>query len=203
MIAPAITQRVTALAILLLLTACGLPRNVVVLMPDENGAVGQAIVSSDGKTAELDRPFAIVETNPGQAPGKVTMAAKEQVDKEFSRTLAATPPAPKVFRVFFANAQATLDAADRAVLDTAIAAAKASSPVDISVVGHADAIGNNAGANLPLSLQRARTVRNALVAGGVPPGVIDIAYFGASQPLVPNKPGISEPLNRRVEITIR
>jgi peptidoglycan-associated lipoprotein len=200
---PAIDHRGAALAILLLLSACGLPRNVVVLIPDENGAVGKAIVSNDGRTAELDRPFAIVETNPGQAPGTISVATKGQVDKEFSRTLAATPQAPKVFRVYFANAQATLDAADRAVLATAIAAAKASSPVDISVVGHTDAIGNSTEANLPLSLRRARTVRNALVAAGISRDVIDIAYFGANQPVVPNKPGLSEPLNRRVEITIR
>jgi peptidoglycan-associated lipoprotein len=196
-------SRVAALAILLLLAACGLPRNMVVLIPDENGAVGKAIVSNDGRTAELDRPFAIVETKPGQAPGTISVATKEQVDKEFSSALAATPQAPKVFRVLFANGQATLDAADRAVLDTAIAAAKASSPVEISVVGHTDAIGSNSAANLPLSLRRAQTVRNALVAADISSDVIDIAYFGASQPLVPNKPGISEPLNRRVEITIR
>jgi outer membrane protein OmpA-like peptidoglycan-associated protein len=46
-------------------------------------------------------------------------------------------------------------------------------------------------------------VRSALVAAGIPPEIIDIAYFGANQPLVPNKPSIPEPLNRRVEITIR
>jgi OOP family OmpA-OmpF porin len=195
--------RVAVLAFLLLLGACGLPRNLVVLIPDENGVVGKAIVRSDGKAAELDRPFAIVETNPGQAPGKVALATKEQVDKEFAVALAATPPAPLAFHVFFANAQADLDAKARAVLDSVIAAAKASPPVEIDVVGHTDAIGNNADENMPLSLRRAETVRNALVSAGIPPDVIDIAYFGANDPLVPNRPGVPEPLNRRVEITMR
>jgi outer membrane protein OmpA-like peptidoglycan-associated protein len=195
--------RVVALAFLMLLGACGLPRNLVVLIPDEDGSVGNAIVRNDGKAAELDRPFAIVETNPGQAPGKVAMATREQVDREFAVALAATPPAPMVFRVFFANAQADLDAKAHDVLDAAIAAAKASSPVEIGVTGHTDAIGYSADENLPLSQRRAETVRNALIAAGIPSELIDIAFFGANHPLVPNKPGVPEPLNRRVEITIR
>jgi outer membrane protein OmpA-like peptidoglycan-associated protein len=195
--------RLAMLAALLLLAGCGLPRNVVVLLPDENVTVGKALVSNAGTTAALDRPFATVETNPGQAPGNIAMATKEQVDTEFSGALAATPPAPKLFRIFFANAQATLDAADRAVLDEAIATAKGMGHVDISVVGHTDAIGHSTEENLPLSRRRAETVRNALVAGGIPRAVIDVAYFGPNQPLVSNRPGVPEPLNRRVEITVR
>lgn len=195
--------RAATLALLLLLTACGLPRNMIVLVPDENGVTGKAIVSNEGKTVELDRPFAVVEATPGRAPGNIAVAGKEEIDKAFAGALAATPPAPEVFRLYFANADATLNAASRAVLDNAIAAAKASPVVDVSVAGHTDAIGHSAAANLPLSRHRAETVRNALVAGGISPAVIDIAYFGDSQPVVPNRPGTSEPLNRRVEITIR
>lgn len=192
-----------ASVILLLLAGCGLPRNVVVLIPDENGTVGKAVVSNEGNSVELDTSFAAAEIGPGQAPHKITAASKAQVDKEFFAALAATPQAPRVFRLFFANAQAELDAEARAVLETAIAAAKATPHVDIEIAGHTDAIGNSADENPPLSLRRAETVRHALVAAGIPPQVIDIASFGASDPLVPNKPGVPEPLNRRVEITVR
>jgi OOP family OmpA-OmpF porin len=195
--------RLAMLTALLLLAGCGLPRNVVVLLPDENGTVGKALVSNAGTTAALDRPFATVETNAGKVPGKVAIAAKAQVDNEFAGALAATPQVPRVFRIFFANAKANLDAADRAVLDEAVVAAKAMGHVDISIVGHTDAIGHSTEENLPLSRRRAETVRNALVAGGIPAAVIDVAYFGPNQPLVPNRPGVPEPLNRRVEITVR
>jgi OOP family OmpA-OmpF porin len=195
--------RLAILAVVLLLAACGLPRNVVVLIPDESGAVGKALVSNSGATEELDRPFAAVETKAGQAPGKIVISTKAQVDAEFAGALAATPPAPKVFRLFFANARAALSATDRAMVNEAIAATRAMAPVDISVVGHTDAIGHTAEENIPLSRRRAETVRDALVAGGVPRDAIDIAYFGPNQPLVPNKPGVPEPLNRRVEITVR
>jgi outer membrane protein OmpA-like peptidoglycan-associated protein len=193
-----------ALILALLLTDCGhLPQNLVVLIPDEDGATGRAIVSNARKTAELDRSFTLVETRPGQPPGMVVMATKEQIDTEFASVLNGTPQAPIIFRVFFGNAQSDLDAPARTVLDTTIAAAKASSYVNISVVGNTDAIGNSAGENLPLSQRRAESVRDALVAAGISADMIDISYFGANNPLVPNVPGVAEPLNRRVDITIR
>lgn len=196
--------RIATLALVLLLAACGgLPGNVVVLIPDENGGVGKAMVTSKGSTVGLDGAFASAETDPGQAPAKIAPATKEQVDKEFAGALAATPRVPAVFRVFFANARSDLDAKAIAVLDMAVATANATPNLDISVVGHTDALGNNTGENMPLSLHRAETVRAALVAAGIPAAVIDIAYFGANDPLVPNRPGVPEPRNRRVEITIR
>ncbi len=195
--------RVAAIALLALLAACGLPGNVVILIPDENGTVGKALVNNVGATVELDAPFAAAEINTGQAPGRIAATTKEQIDREFAGALAATPQAPMVFRIFFANGQADLDAKARAVLDTAISAAKATPHLDISVVGHSDAIGHSAEENLPLSRRRAEAVRKALVAAGIPPEVIDIAYYGANDPLVPNKPGVPEPLNRRVEVTVR
>jgi len=196
--------RIAPLALILLLAACGgLPGNVVVLIPDENGEIGKAMVTSKGSTVGLDGAFAGAETEPGQAPAKIAATTKEQVDKEFAGALAATPRVPAVFRVFFANARADLDAKAIAVLDAAIAAAKATPNLDVSVVGHTDALGSNTDENMPLSLHRAEAVRSALVVAGVPSAVIDIAYFGANDPLVPNRPGLPEPLNRRVEITIR
>lgn len=196
--------RGTLLALLLLLTACGgLPDNVVVLVPDEDGTVGRAIVSGHGGSAELDGAYASVEANPGEAPGKVTTAKQDAVNRVFAGVLAATPRAPVVLRVFFANASAELDDKARATLKDAVAAAKATPNADLSIIGHTDAIGNTSTENIPLSLHRAEAVRDVLVAAGVPAEIIQIGYFGPNDPLVPNKPGVPEPLNRRVEITIR
>jgi outer membrane protein OmpA-like peptidoglycan-associated protein len=190
--------------LLLLLAACGgLPDNVVVLVPDEDGSVGKAVVSGHGKSAELAGAYASVEANPGEAPGKVQVAKQAEVDKAFAGALAGTPRAPVVFRVFFANASAELDAKARATLIEAASAAKSAANADLSIIGHTDAIGNKDTQNIPLSLHRAEAVRDVLVAAGVSPDLIQLGYFGPNDPLVPNKPGVPEPLNRRVEVTIR
>jgi outer membrane protein OmpA-like peptidoglycan-associated protein len=76
------------------------------------------------------------------------------------------------------------------------------SNIDVSVVGHADATESDA-YNSTLSLRRAQIIRDALVAAGIPNGVIVIDYLGANNPLISVPRGASEPRNRRVEVTIR
>jgi outer membrane protein OmpA-like peptidoglycan-associated protein len=95
-----------------------------------------------------------------------------------------------------------LDTKSRGDFAAAIAAAKGTPNVDISVVGHADATGSDA-ENLALSLRRADTVRDALTAAGVPTDVIEVTYHGPNNPRVPTPRGVPEPRNRRVEVTIR
>jgi len=103
---------------------------------------------------------------------------------------------------YFQTGSAEPDPRSRDKLTAAITAAKATANIDISVVGHADATGSDS-YNSALSLRRAQSVRNILVAEGVPSDVIEIAYHGANNPLVPTPRGVPELRNRRVEVTIR
>src|SRR5262245_44288698 len=57
----AMATRMAAVVLLLALAACGLPANVVVLIPDENGTIGKVVVREGASTAELDKPFASVD----------------------------------------------------------------------------------------------------------------------------------------------
>ena len=47
------------------LAACGLPGNVIVLMPDDNGSVGTITVANAGGTVQLDQKLQAVETRSG------------------------------------------------------------------------------------------------------------------------------------------
>lgn len=78
----------------------------------------------------------------------------------------------------------------------------------VEVTGHTDRIGS-AASNEVLSMARANSVRDILVANGVPRGVIHTAGMGARQPVVDCKPtsardALIECLtpNRRVEIEV-
>ena len=195
-------RRWAVVALLLTVSGCGLPTNVAILLPEDNGNVGQAVIKNSGGTASLDTPYAAVGAGSAHSLGTSFSADRAEVTSEFGRVLAATPRAPTHFIVYFITGQAVVDPRSSGTLATAIAAAKSTPNEDISVVGHADATGSDA-ENLDLSLRRADLVRNQLVAGGVPAGVIEVTYHGANNPLVPTKRGVPEPRNRRVEITIR
>lgn len=71
----------------------------------------------------------------------------------------------------------------------------------ISVEGHTDARGSDA-LNNRLSNERASSVRNALVAGGVDAGRISSSGFGKTQPVADNNTAEGRQQNRRVEVIV-
>jgi OmpA-OmpF porin, OOP family len=196
------TMRLVALVWLMALTGCGLPSNVVILIPDENGMVGTVMVHEGASTVELDRPLTAVNAGSEVSLRNVFAAQQPEVDSEFTGALEATPRSPVVYILYFQTGLTELDTKSRGDFAAAIAAAKGTPNVDISVVGHADATGSDA-ENLALSLRRADTVRDALIAAGVPAEIIEVTYHGANNPRVPTLRGVPEPRNRRVEVTIR
>jgi OmpA-OmpF porin, OOP family len=195
-------MRMVALVLLLTLVGCGLPANVVVLLPDENGSVGKVVVHEGATTAELDKPLATVNAGSEGSLQNLFVAQQADVDGEFAGALAATPRAPVAYILYFLTGSTELDPSSRGDLDRAIATAKGTPNEDISVVGHADSTGSDA-ENLTLSLRRAEAVRGALIAAGVPSGIIEVTYHGANNPRVPTPRGVPEPRNRRVEVDIR
>lgn len=114
------------------------------------------------------------------------------------RPVAAVPDA---FVVFFAFDRSSLTPASLAVIDEAVASARAEGDADFSITGHADRAGPS-DYNVDLSLRRANSVRDALLARGVSPAKISVAARGESEPAVPTPDGVREPANRRVEIIL-
>jgi outer membrane protein OmpA-like peptidoglycan-associated protein len=200
--APSWRPPILAVLACLVLARCGLPANVVVLVPDDDGKIGRAMITGSGATVDLNGSFAAVQTTPGQKLGAAFVADQQDVARAFASTVAAKPRAPAVFTLYFIAGQAELDPKSKPEIANVIAAAKATANADISVVGHADATGGD-DINQIISRRRAQVVRDALVAGGVDPALIVIEYHGANNPRIKTAPGVPEPLNRRVEVTIR
>ena len=73
---------------------------------------------------------------------------------------------------------------------------------EITVIGHTDRV-DSASLNDALSLKRAEAVRQALIEAGIAALRIEVAGSGEREPLVPTEDEVSEPRNRRVEISVR
>ena len=71
----------------------------------------------------------------------------------------------------------------------------------VEIEGHTDNIGTNE-FNLWLSLQRAQTVKDYLVAKGIDPNRLVVKGFGEEQPRATNKTPQGRALNRRIEFKI-
>lgn len=196
------SKRLIALGIVAVLTACGLPANVVVLIPDEAGTVGRVAVAHHGVQEELSASYEATGTGDSTRSGQVFVADRGLVETVFARALATTPRAPTVYVIYFVLGQTNVDPRSTDTLEAAVNSSRSTVDPDISVVGHTDAIGDD-NENLALSLRRAQVVRDALVGGSVPPSAIEIGYHGSNNPRVPQPRGVPEPENRRVEVTIR
>jgi len=128
---------------------------------------------------------------------------------EFNAAMAQLQPpvqegvvAPNAYIVLFDFDRSNINAAGQAVIDQLLADAAKKGGVNISATGHADRSGSE-DYNMALSLRRADSVREALIAGGIDPNTITVAGRGESEPAVPTPDGVKEQANRRVEIVLQ
>lgn len=115
---------------------------------------------------------------------------------------AGPPPTPvQTFVVYFDLGRATMSPQGRRVADAAVAAFKQSNASQIEVAGFTDTSGS-ARYDEALSRRRAETVRDYLVAHGVPLSEMTVAWHGKEDLRVPTGDHTVDAQNRRVEINI-
>ena len=121
----------------------------------------------------------------------------------YGEVLEARPPRPVTFVVRFETGSATQLTSESFAVITQLKAALASWPApQLTVVGHTDRAGT-AQSNDALSLKRAQTVGQQLIALGISASSLETAGRGEREPLVPTEDGVANAANRRVEITLR
>ena len=103
--------------------------------------------------------------------------------------------------VQFATGTADANAAARESLSKFSGIVASYPELRFNVEGHTDSMGS-AAMNQELSLKRAMTVRDYLIAQGVPASKIDVAGLGLSAPIGDNTTTDGRARNRRVEIVV-
>ncbi len=192
-----------AFGLLLALGACeSVPESVVVLLPDADGGVGKLEVSHDKGTRLLHQPHHAAALHDEHGPGEARILKPEHVEEHFGETISAQPPAAKTFILYFQLDGPRLTAASEKQLPEILAEIGRRAAPDVDVVGHTDTSGDR-DYNAVLAEWRAESVRDAIIAVGVDPAHILVSSHGEANPLVPTADGVSEPKNRRVEVTVR
>lgn len=175
---------------------------LVVLLDQEGGKTGAVVVQSGGQELLLDKARQAGSVSAGKTPESAGELSDDEIGILFGRALAAVPEAPLYYTLYFREGSNELTdesaASIRGILDTI---ANRTVP-DISVIGHSDRVGN-APANARLSLVRANSVAEMLFARGLSRDIVEITSFGETDNAVPTADGVAEPLNRRVEISVR
>jgi outer membrane protein OmpA-like peptidoglycan-associated protein len=183
---------------------------MVVLLPDPEPAdeakskptTGAATVWTRAGSADLTRERDTVVVASGRGPGPVTTIGEAELERLFGAALAALPPAPRTFTLYFRFESDELTEESARLVPSILAVVKQRPDPEVAVVGHTDTMGQ-AKANIALGLTRARFVRTLLVEAGLDTATIEVLSHGESAPLVRTPDETPEPRNRRVEITVR
>jgi outer membrane protein OmpA-like peptidoglycan-associated protein len=134
--------------------------------------------------------------------GVATHLTPRQVAK-IDRAAAAWVPVnangERVFMVFFDFEVRNMTAQAEEVAEAAAFSATLTHPANIDLVAHADAAEKHP---LAVAEGRALAVKAYLIKHGVPATRISIRNAGTTDPLVPDPPGVREPQDRRVTMTI-
>lgn len=103
--------------------------------------------------------------------------------------------------IFFETGKATLSPQSRVELEKAIDLMKANPTMIIEVGGHTDNVGDDA-FNMKLSHDRAKSVRDYLVTGGIASARVQAKGYGESNPIAANDTEDGRKANRRTEFVI-
>lgn len=188
--------------LILFLAGCG-ARNMVVLIPDHDGHVGQLLVETEGGRQILNEANQSVEVMDKKAsPAQVTKLSNEKIRSTFAEALEARPVPPVKFILYFLPDSNELTDEAKASLPEIFKTIQSRHSTDIVISGHTDTVGEKE-YNYKLAFERAQTASQILVANGANPANISVTSHGEGNPFFKTADEVAEPRNRRVEVTIK
>ena len=192
--------RYLVLASLIAFTGCASPDRIV-LLPNADGSPSAVIVKTATGERVIDQPYEAVDVSQN---GAITQSKEtsESVRARYGSALDAQPKRATTYVLYYLNGKVEMTSESRAVVNKLKEDLKTRHVPEIIVVGHTDLVGSTE-YNDELSLERAKDVRNILIATGIPDNLITISGRGKRDPVIKTADGVSEPRNRRVEISIR
>ena len=177
-------------------------QDLIVLLQDDGGTVGRAIVSNTAGTLELTDARGATRVAKDAAPTAVQILGEDETQEIFGDALAALPQSPEHFMLFFRFESEELTDESRRLVHEVLQKIEGRKVPDVIVLGHTDTTGS-ATSNFGLGLQRANKIRALLISAGLDASAIQVISSGESELLVPTADEVLEPRNRRVEITVR
>ncbi|SFM94891.1 Outer membrane protein OmpA [Formivibrio citricus] len=189
-------------SILLVIAGCT-PTRSVILVPDKDGKIGRAEVTTDGGKQVLTQANDMTRVKSrAAAPAAVTTADPAYIAATFSKALAVEPMPAEKFVLYFETGKTELTAESRKIIATIARASEQRKAIRVAISGHTDAAGSDQ-LNDRLALERAELVNDLLQQQGIKPSLISVTSHGKGNPAVPTPDGIAEPRNRRVEVIIQ
>jgi outer membrane protein OmpA-like peptidoglycan-associated protein len=178
--------------------------DIIALLRDpETRKVGRVVVTSPfGGAVELTKKREATRVVVGQPPHSPFRFEEDQIQQLYGDALAALPPAPRHFELYFQSGSNQLSPKSQHLLPAILALVKSRSVPDVSVIGDTDTTGT-AQNDIELGRTQAILVRDLLVAEGLDASLITVASHGKADLLVHTPDNTPELRNRRVDVSVR
>jgi outer membrane protein OmpA-like peptidoglycan-associated protein len=179
-----------------------LPKSLVVLLDNLDGTVGMIQVANAVGAQTLDKAGqAIGLGSPDEAPAEPFMLKDKDLSEAFKDALEAKPEEPVTYLLYFEKGDKLSPVSEEKLPEIISAIINRTAP-DVGIIGHSDRAGSDE-YNYQLSLRRATAVLEVFIAKGINAQLMKATSHGENDPIVKTPDGVSEPLNRRVEIIVR
>ncbi len=152
--------------------------------------------------ARIPVPWSVAArvVSPPADTAPATLAVTAQMTHAVESTEATSPSVPvAVLPVTFAVGSAVLTSESHAVLDDVAGLLAASPEVEVEIAGHTSSTGPRL-LNLRLSLERATSVTDYLIASGIDRSRLHVEAYGPDRPVASNDTPEGRARNRRVEM---
>lgn len=183
----------------LLVSGCA-SKSYAVLLDNPDGTTGAIIVDSPQGTTLLNQKRQGAALDGSSA--RPFDVPQERIQNDFSAAIAARPPLPQHFLIYFENGSVAMTRESAMSIPAVLDAIRVRSAVAVSIIGHADTVGREA-LNERLGLQRAQAIAALLRENGLNVLEMSVTSHGKRNLLVFTPDNVPEPRNRRVEINIR
>lgn len=186
---------------LMLASGCA-PHHTVILIPDPDGHVGKAIVITEGGKQTLENPYGMTTVSSGSStPSALDIASQEFISLAFADVMAIEPPPADKFIIYFHTNTTSMVPESRKTMEAIMKAITHRKAILISISGHTDASGSDK-LNEKLARNRSQSISAMLIQNGVDSSRLAVTSHGKGNQLVVTPDGVSEPLNRRVEVIV-
>ena len=189
----------TLIALIAALFLAGCASGRVTLLPGEVGANVGSVVVLDPKTGAERGALTAANTRTALA---AKVRARSADPARYASLTGALPPPPTHFTLYFFEGTTRVVPGSEPELQRMFAEVAKRSGAEVQITGHTDTVGNDAD-NDRLSLNRAREIRDALVARGLNPAITRAVGRGERELLTPPPDNTGEERNRRVEVIVR
>ncbi|NLC71794.1 MAG: OmpA family protein [Desulfuromonadaceae bacterium] len=191
------------LTMILFCAGCRTPQSMVVLIPNPDGTVGELEVSNEAGNqvlSEANQAVRVKDRNTKPSEGFAISA--DEIRVTFADALAAQPPPPEKFILYFKPGSSELIPESSALLSQIIQVTRKRGSSEVVISGHTDTVGAR-DYNYRLSLQRAQEGFAILVANGAVAEDIKVTSHGEGNLLVKTADEVAEPRNRRIEVVVK